>query len=110
MPASRQAAATMRLPRSWPSRPILVTSTRGRKSSSFMRCSFAFIALRGQARLQEADEAARDLLGRRTAAGAVPGLAPVQRADQHQAQHRAVGRARERQGADEPREALLVGI
>ena len=32
-----QAAATMRLPRSWPSRPILVTSTRGRNASSFMR-------------------------------------------------------------------------
>src|SRR5437762_509729 len=36
MPASRHAAATIRLPRSWPSRPILVTSTRGRKSSSLM--------------------------------------------------------------------------
>src|SRR6185369_885999 len=29
MPASRNAAATTRLPRSWPSKPILVTSTLG---------------------------------------------------------------------------------
>src|ERR1700691_5397304 len=28
MPASRKKAATIRLPRSWPSSPILVTSTR----------------------------------------------------------------------------------
>src|SRR4249919_2345115 len=106
MPASRQAAATMRLPRSWPSRPILVTSTRGRKSSSFMQSSSAFIALGSQARLQQADEAARDLLGGGAAAGAIPGLAPVEGADQHQAQHRAVGRARQRQRGDQAREAL----
>ena len=82
MPASRHAAATIRLPRSWPSRPILVTSTRGRKSSSsVMSGSRRSSRQAAQARLQHADEAARDLLGRRAAAGAVPGLAPVERAD-----------------------------
>ena len=70
-----------------------MTSTFGRKSHRAFDASV--IALCGEARFSRPTKRPRDdARGVSRRAGAIPGLRPVERAEQHQAQRRAVGRAR----------------
>src|SRR5512147_93313 len=95
MPESRRNAATTRLPRSWPSSPIFVTITFGGGSG--------MLAL-----LEESDELARQAARCLAAARSEPEARPVERAEQHQPQQRAIGSRRQRQRADQLAELTLV--
>src|SRR3989304_7337884 len=95
MPESRRYAATTRLPRAWPSSPILVTITLGGRSDMM-------------GLLQQLHELARQAARRLAAACSKPEARPVERAEQHQPQQTAVGRGRQRQFADQFAELALV--
>ncbi len=99
MPASRRPAATMRLPRSWPSKPIFVISTFGRMS----------ISRPFRAGIAAAARAPRDGSWG-VAARPIPGLRPVQGAQQHQPQRAAVHTARQRQVLHQLRTQRLVFV
>src|SRR3972149_11582536 len=110
MPASRRKEATTRLPRSWPSRPILVTSTLG-GCVVMMRCLDKDSGISDFLRVaQQSEKTARDTARGTPAALAEPVLAPVERAQEQQAEALAIGLRRQRQRRHQFREKPVLAV
>src|SRR5450759_3482817 len=97
MPASRRKDATTRLPRSWPSRPILVMSTLGGCVVMLRRFDRVSRFSRLLRLAQQSEKTARDAARGAPAALAEPVLGPVERAQEQQAEGLAIGLRRQRQ-------------
>src|SRR5574337_480872 len=95
MPASRRQAAIARLPRSWPSSPILVMITLGGR--------FSILSL-----LDQPHEFPRKGAWGVAPFGVEPEGRPVQGADEHEPQRAAIGAGRQRQAGDRVAEVTFM--